>query len=340
MDLDKLLAALQHAADAVAPDAPLVTCALYVPPASAHDGPDLDAARRMLAAFVHWLLAHDRLARDAAAARSASMRSLQGTANGSEQVMHALGDALFAQDVEPAFQTFARAYLAPGPGHLGDDYFKLFVEARGGRSLRDARPDAADLAQLSAIIESRARSFQGLLRDWDSPLVRSDIPVPALWQGGSREAWLHRLACYHDLTDSPPAIMRTRLDEYWSLIDAAPAIADGEVATALVGTFLWIDDSSIQQSVARALRQFPPELALQGMLAHIVALEKDTDWACELVDVFPDELDASILATMAARISNAPQQQRSACERALQHAETGGSRHAARLLHALRLRVR
>jgi hypothetical protein len=335
MDLDKLLASLTAAAGAPAADAPLISVATYVPPTSKKPAADRDAARRMLAAFGQWLVTYDRIAPGAPAERRAALTSLTSRPGETENVIEELGDSLLRSDVDPAWMGFASAYLAPGPGHLGDDYFKLFVEAPGGRSLRDAHPTLADYAQLATSIESRARRFRQPAADWDRPLDPAGAPQPSLWQGGTADEWLQRLSTYHDLLDSPPKVLRARLAEYWSLVDAAPALATPDVASALARTYLWVDDAGIQQAVYRALSQLPPLFALRGILAHIAELESKTDWAITVVDVFRDDLDEAVLAEMARLIEAAPLASQAAYERTLQRAEQSGSEHATRLLREL-----
>lgn len=335
MHLDKLLASLKADADAPVPDAPLISTASYVPPNSKTPGADRDAARRMLAALGHWLATYHRIAPAVAAERRAVLASFTTRPNEPEKVLEELGDCFRGSDIDPAWMSFVLAYLALGPGNLGDDYFKLFVEAPGGRSLRDAHPTRTEYAQIAATIEARARGFKQQAKDWDKPLDPAGAPQPALWQGGTKDERLRRLSTYRDLLDSLPKDYRARIAEYWSLVDAAPALAAPDVASALVTTYLWIDDAGIQQAAYRALNLFPQLVALHGILASITELESKRDWAVEIVDVFADDLDDATLEAMAKLIQAAPLTQQVAYERTLQRAQHSGSEHAARLLREL-----
>ncbi len=316
MDLDTLLASLKATAGDPATDAPLVDVASHVAPSSKQPVADRDAARRMLAAFVHWLVTYDRIAPDAPAARRHALTRIARRPDETEKIVEELGDSLYRADIDPAWMDFAAAYLAPGEGHLGDDYFRQFVEEPGGRSLRDAQPSAADYAKFSARVESRARRFALQAADWDRPLDPAGAPEPSLWQGGTEDEWLQRIATYHDLPASLPKVLRSRLAEYWSLVDAAPSLTTPDVASALCETYLWIDDAGIQEAVHRALVQFPPLLVLHGVLAHIVELESRTDWATTVVDALPDELDAVVLADMEKLVDATPLASKAAYRRA------------------------
>lgn len=335
MNLDALLAMLSTAAGQPDAGAPLSAVAHYVPPTSARPVADRNAARRLLAAFGHWLVAHGHIAPDAPGGRRAALASLALPAAKPEQAIVDLGDHLLAADIAPGWTGFAAAYLAPGPGRLGDDYFRCFVEVPGARSLRDARPTPMQYAEFARHIQLRAERFQQGCAGLDAPLVQECGPQPVLWSGGSAEAWLDRISCCHDLLDSPPRVHRSRLAEYWSLVDAAPTLASHEVAAALVATHLWNGDASIQQSVHRALSQFPPQLALHGILLHIVTLESTTDAAVSLVDVFPEDLADDVLTEMAHAINAAPGASRAAMLRTLREASAGGSAQATRLLRVL-----
>ena len=137
MDLDKLLASLQ-AAGAPSAGGPLLETDIFVPPDSDDPDVDKDAARRILASFVHWLVRYDRIAPDVGVDRGTTLKSIASRPGA--DVIEALGDRLLGSDVEAAWKAFATEYLAPVEGGLGDDYFKLFVEAPGRRTLRDAWP--------------------------------------------------------------------------------------------------------------------------------------------------------------------------------------------------------
>ena len=340
MHLDALLDVLITTAGPLDAGAPLITVARYVPPTSARPAADRNAARRMLAAFGHWMLAYGRIASGAPAGRRAALASLALPDTRPEQAVLALGDALARADIDAGWTPFATAFLEPGPGRLGDDYFRRFVEVPGARSLRDARPTPLQYAEFARHIESRAERFQQGIPGWDAPIALACAPQPLLWTGGSVAAWLERMSACHDLRNSPPLVYRARLAEYWSLVDAAPTLSSPEVAVALVGTHLWMDDVAIQQSVERALSQFPPLLALHGMLLHIVALESTTDAAVSLVDIFPEDLPGDVLTEMARAIDAAPVAARAAMVRVLQEAGESGSEHAERLLRELTARMR
>jgi hypothetical protein len=335
MDLDKLLAALQAAAGTPPADAPLIATDLYVPENSDDPTADRDAARRMVAAFAFWLVAHDKVAADAPPERAAILSSIASRPDESARIVEELGDRLLPSDVHAAWQGFAAEYLAPG-GVLGDDYWKLFVEEPGKRTMRDAHPTRSDYERLSRWIETRAERFQQGASDWRTPLEVPGAPAPSLWTGGTKDAWLRRIGTYEDLEGSLPLHRRARIEEFWSLLDAAPSIPDLEVASALAKTYLWGIDSSVQQSVYSALGGLPPGLRLRGVLAHIVEIEAKTDWSEEVVDVFPDDLDETELSQLAEAIDAAPPDQKGAYSRALARAAREGSRHAARLLRILR----
>ncbi|MEZ4309769.1 MAG: hypothetical protein R3F14_17165 [Polyangiaceae bacterium] len=118
-------------------------------------------------------------------------------------------------------------------------------------------------------------------------------------------------------------------------MDAAPSFPHPDVASALVRTYLTIDDAGIQQSVERALRAFPPLVALEGILRNIVDLDASTESAPTVVDVFPDDLDTPVLDQMAAAIDASSREQIAAYTKALKRALRDGSEHAEALLEAL-----
>jgi hypothetical protein len=333
MDLDELIASLQAAAGAPASDALLISIDAFVPPKSDDPAADRDAARRMVAAFAYWLVKYDHVAPDVAPERAATLANVVSRPEQAVEIMEESGDLLLGSDVQTEWRELAWAYLNPvGDGWLGEDYFRLFVEATGGRSMRDAVPTRSDYDQLAKLIESRAERFLRNDPDWREPVDVPGAPEPALWEGDSKEEWLRRLGTYEDLLDTLPKQFRARLAEYWSLVDAAPSMPDPEVATALVRTYLWVRDSSIQEAVHRALEGFPPEVAIRGILPNIVEIESRTDWAETVVNVFPDDLGKRELKRLAEIIDASPLDQQGAYSRALTSAARNGSRHAAGLL--------
>jgi hypothetical protein len=293
----------------------------------------------MLAGFAFWLVAYDNVAADAPPERAAILSGITSRPDESATIVQELGDRLLPSDVHPAYKGFAAAYLAPSGG-LGDDYWKLFVEEPGKRTMRDAYPTRSDYERLARRIETRAERFRQGASDWWTPADVPGAPEPALWTGGTKDAWLRRIATYEDLEGSLPLHRRARIEEFWSLVDAAPSMPDLEVASALAKTYLWGMDSSVQQSVYNALGGFPADLRLRGVLAHIVEIEAKTDWSEEVVDVFPDDLDETELSRLAEAIAASPLDQQAAYVRALARAAQEDSRHARRLLKVLRRRAR
>lgn len=336
MDLDKLLASLQNAVITEL-GSPMIAADNFVPQNSKDPEADTEAARRMIAAFLYWLAWSDRVAAEAAPERAVGIRST--LTSRPEQLTtilkERLDDKILQADVRTEWTAFASAYLSPIEGGLGDDYFKIFVESGGLRSLREAFPTQSEYEQIAKIIENRAARFNERATDWNKPLDPSGVPAPSLWQGGTKEFWLQRLATYQDLMDSPAGLYRSRLAEYWSLVDAAPSIGDADAASALVKTYLSVDDSSIQQAVYRALGSFPHAAACRGVLAHIVDIESKTSWADTIVDVFHDDLGEAELAELAQIMKSAPLEQQAAYARALTRAQRNGSLHAARMLKVL-----
>ena len=341
MDFEKLLAALQEAARTPA-DAPLIATDHYVAGNSDDPAGDRDAARRFVAAFAFWLVTHGKVAADVPRDRAAILSSIASRPDQSARVIEELGDRLLPSDVHAGWKGFVAEYLAPREGGLADDYWKLFVEAPGKRTMRDVHPTRSDYERLARQIETRAERYQQGASDWRTPVEVPGAPEPSLWTGGTKDAWLRRIATYEDLADSLPLHYRARLEEFWSLVDAAPSMPDLEVAAALARTYLWGIDSSVQQSVYRALGGLPPELRLRGVLAHIVEIEAKTADSedVEVVDVFPDDLDETELGRLAEGIEAAPADQRAAYLRALTRAVREDSRHARRLLKILRRRAR
>jgi hypothetical protein len=336
MDLDKILGALRDATGQPAADAPLITTDSFVPEDSDALQADADASRRMLAAFAYWLVAYDRIAADAPSERVAILSSIASRPEESAKAVGELGDRLLPSDVHAEWKGFATGYLAPVEASLGDDYFKMFVEEPGRRSMRDAHPTRSDYERLARQIEGRARRFREGSPDWRQPAEARDAPEPALWKGGTKDEWLRRIATYEDLEDSLPKLRRARIEEYWSLVDAAPSMPEPEVASALVRTYLWVGDSDYQEAVYGSLKALPPAVALQGILENIVEIESKTTCADTVVDVFPKDLDEAELRRLAGVIRTAPHDEQAAYTRALARvAEEGGSPLAARLLRLL-----
>ncbi|MEZ4309768.1 MAG: hypothetical protein R3F14_17160 [Polyangiaceae bacterium] len=189
MDLKKLMAALQASAS----NAPLLSTSTYVPPTSDAPDEDRDAARRMIAAFVHWLARGGHTSDAGSPARKAILDSILARPDQPEKVIEELGDNVYSTDVAQDQRDFATGYLAPfGEGNLGDDYFKLFVEATGGRTMRDARPTPAEYNRFSDMIDARERGFAQGAPDWKKPLAVPNAPRPTSGQA-VRSKWLARL---------------------------------------------------------------------------------------------------------------------------------------------------
>jgi hypothetical protein len=331
MNLDELLKALAAAA-VPDPDAPLITTGAFVPPDSDDFEADCEASRRVVAAFAYWLIRNEKLAPSIPEERAAALAKIASAPEECGGALLQLGDRLLSSDVETAWRGFTREYVAPVEGGLGDDYFKLFVEARKRRTLRETLPSRADYEQLSVLIEYRARRFQRGSSNWREPAVAAGMAAPSLWTGGSKDEWLRRIRTYADLADSLPGHSRTRVEEFRSLVDAASTMPDHDVAGALARTYLWVRDASVQEAVFRALGRLPAAIVIQGILSSIVEIETKTSWAEIVVDVFRDDLRDADLLRLAEAVKASPLDARSAYVRAMTRAAKGGSVHAAALL--------
>lgn len=312
----------------------LISVSQYVLPDSASAEDTTIAARRMIAGVVHWLASSERLAIDQPLPRRSLMRSmLEPVARQTpESIIATLGDSVLVSDLAPAWRHFAADYLRPGVGHLGDDYFRRFVEQMGLASWQEARPAWRDYEQFDTVIEARAQDHALGSVDWVAVTAVAPEPTPDLWRGGSSEEWLSRIADYADLLTSRAQDYPSRLREYWSLLDAPPQPPTPAMASALIRSFLTIDDYSAQQPVELCLRSFPYLLTLDALLVEIEELEALTEYAADLVDLFADDLSEHDLGQMARRIEAAAPDQSAAYRRALESAAADGSQHAAALL--------
>lgn len=276
--------------------------------------------RQLIGCFMHWLVRRQQLAIAADPGRRVLLTSLVGQPGRTAEIVQELQDVLLPSDVDHRCLAFARHYLAPGPGGLNADYWQYFVEQQDRLNLDDVQLHAANIAAFCGWIDQRLQQFQSGSPALSEPLLPVLQRLPA-WTGEAVSDWLSDLGrCTQALAQARPSQHRHALLNWWAVVDAAPDFACAEVASALAQTWLQIDDASVQQAVSRALRQFPIEQVVAGLLPVLPHWAPDSDATCELIGTLQAPWSMAGLEQVGGVLSSAPDHEREAFWRALRQA--------------------
>lgn len=331
MDLDKLLADFNGLVDDGRENLPFIKVVNYVADGFCDPGKGEAGARRFVAAFLYWLISRNHFSPERSRGFVGEVGLLRSRAvSFSWLLKEEFFDQIFAADVEAAVQPFCYKYIASSEGGFGEDYHALFVEGTELGSFLDVEESGENLERIALQIDVRFDAFCRNDKNWDAPCQPLGCVSPV--EFSSLDEWVASLRMFKDLADTPEGKYKTRVKQYWALVDAVNGRPSMEVARELVMTYLNVDDSSVQESVWRALRSFPCLLVFTAILENIEELSLQTEWAPTLVDIFDDDLPADTLDKMVRQLEETPAENRRYYLEALEEAGRTGSLHAMQLL--------
>lgn len=331
MDLDKLLADFNGLVDEGRESLPFVKVVNYVADGFGDSDKGEAGARRFVAAFLYWLISRNHLSPERSRGFVGEVGLLRSRAvSFSWLLKEEFFDQIFAVDVESSVQPFCYKYIASSEGGFGEDYHALFVEGTELSSFLDVEESAENLERIALQIDVRFDAFCRNDKSWDAPCQPLGCVSPV--EFSSLDEWVASLRIFKDLADTPAGKYKTRVKQYWALVDAVNGRPSMEVARELVMTYLNVADSSVQESVWRTLRSFPCLLVFTAILENIEELSLQTEWAPTLVDIFDDDLPADTLDKMVRQLEETPAENRRYYLEALEEAGRTGSLHAMQLL--------
>lgn len=331
MDLDKLLADFDGLVDEGGKNLPFIKVGNYVADGFCDPEKGEAGARRFVAAFLYWLISRNHLSPEKNRAFVCEIELLKSRAlSFSWLLKEKFSDQIIAADVEGSIQPFCHKYVASSGGGFGEDYHALFVEGTELSSFLDVEESWENLERIALQIDVRFDAFCRNDKNWDAPCHSPGGVSPV--EFSSLDEWVASLRMFKDLADTPAGKYKTRVKQYWALVDAVNGRPSMEVARELVMTYLNVDDSSVQESVWRTLRSFPYLLVFTAILENIEELSQQTEWAPTLVDIFDDNLPADTLDKMVRQLEETPTESRRYYLEALEEAGRTGSLHAIQLL--------
>lgn len=331
MDLDKLLASFQNMAEEYTKKLPLLEVKNYVSNMLDDSEKEEAGARRFVAAFLYWLISRNHLSPERNRDLSDEIKLLNARAISSSKLLEdKFSDQILDADVEDSTHQFCHKYLASSAGGFAADYHALFVEGTELNSFLDVEELWESFEKIALLIDERFNAFCRNDKNWDAQYQPQGGVSPV--QFGSLDEWMASFRMFKDLADTPAGKYKTRVQQYWALVDAVSERPSIEVAQELVRTYLNISDSSVQESVWRTLRSFPWPIVFTAILENIEELNQQTEWAPTLVDIFDDNLPTSSLDEMIRQLEASPIENRRNYLKALEEARRSGSLHAAQLL--------
>ena len=332
MNLESVLAGFQGMAERYANELPLLAVNSFVPGECGKSEKEETGTRRLVAAFLYWLISRHHLSSGRSSQLSEKIKQFNaGELSASELLQGEFSDCILDADVEAGILGFCRDYLASSAGGLAADYHELFVENTNLRSFLDVAESSGNFETISLLIDERFRAFLDNEEDWATERPARARPSAARFH--SFEDWAVALRTFKDLAETPAGRYKTRVRRYWALIDAAKERPNREVTQELVQTYLKISDLSVQESVWRILRSFPWPLVFGAILENIEELKRSTDWTPSLVDIFDAELPDGVLDAMIRELRKSPLCKRTAYLEALESVRINGSVHATCLLN-------